>query len=169
MLYNSNSGFLLVGILFMLSMISLVLQCPCDDISNSSCVRREFYGVQLNHFAFFAFLGFFFPSYVFLSQGLGIVWEYLEYLADINDPFIEKYLGGCLMHNPKPNSAKHPVHYIVYRGEEKYLNPIDKYFGIQNSRIHGWHGSVAEIVVNIIGFAFGYMLNRVLEFKNLGM
>ena len=126
-------------------------------------MRREYYGVQLNHFAFFAFLGFFFPSYVYLAQGLGIVWEYLEYLADINDPFIEKYLGGCLMHNPKPNSAKHPVHYIVYRGEEKYLNPIDEYFGIQNSRIHGWHGSVAEIVVNIIGFAFGYILNRVLH------
>ena len=31
---------------------------------------------------------------------------------------------------------------------------IDKFFGIQNSRIHGWHGSVAEIVVNIIGLDF---------------
>lgn len=73
------------------------------------------------------------------------------------------------MNNPNPNSMNHPTNSIVYRGEEKYLNPIDEFFGIQNSRIHGWHGSVAEIVVNIIGFAFGYMLNRVLEFKNLGM
>ena len=144
----------------MLSMASLLIQCPCDDISKSSCIRREFYGVQLNHFLFFAFLGFFFPSYFYLSQGLGVVWEYLEYLADINDPFIEKYLGGCLMNNPTSDSSNHPANAIVYRGDEKYLNPIDQFFGIRNSRIHGWHGSVAEIGVNLVGFLFGYLLNN---------
>ena len=38
------------------------------------------------------------------------------------------------------------------------MNPIDKLFGIKNSKIHGWHGSVAEIIVNIIGFEIGRKL-----------
>ena len=91
------------------------------------------------------------------------MWEFIEYLADINEEFIIEYIGGCLMLNPKTESNNNPANHIVYRGEEKFLNPIDKMFGIKNSKIHGWHGSIAEIVVNIVGFYFGYIINTLVH------
>ena len=159
-LYDTNYGFVMLGVIFVFSMVFLAVSCPCDDISKTTCLRYEFYGVQLNHFTFFTLIGALFPSYFYTSQIAGILWEYLEYLADINDAFVEKYVGGCLMMNPNQKSNNDPANHVVYRGEEKYLNPIDRFFGIKNSKIHGWHGSVAEIFMNIAGFGFGYMLNR---------
>ena len=96
-LYNTNIGFIVLSILFIGSMLIIAYKCPCDDILKSSCVRHEIYGVQFNHFIFFAFIGYYFPSYFYLSQTLGIIWEFIEYLADINDEFIIKYIGGWLM------------------------------------------------------------------------
>ena len=32
---------------------------------------------------------------------------------------------------------------------------MDAALGIKNSKKHGWHGTVAEIVVNLIGFGIG--------------
>lgn len=162
-LYNTNIGFIVLSILFIGSMLIIAYKCPCDDILKSSCVRHEIYGVQLNHFIFFAFIGYYFPSYFYLSQTFGILWEFIEYLADINDEFIIKYIGGCLMLNPNTKLNNNPVNHIVYRGEDKFLNPIDKFFGIKNSKIHGWHGSVAEILVNILGFYFGYIIYTALH------
>ncbi len=159
-LYDTNIGFVLLSALFLFSMAFFALYCPCDNISKTKCVRYETYGIQLNHFFFFTFIGALFPSYFYTSLILGILWEYLEYLADINDNFVEKYVGGCLMNNPNVKPNNNPANHIVYRGEQKYLNPIDRFFGIKNSKIHGWHGSIAEIFVNIAGFAFGYILNR---------
>ena len=83
-------------------------------------------------------------------------------MADINDDFIQKYIGGCLMINPG-NLNNNPANHVVYRGEEKYLNPMDRLFGIKNSKIHGWHGSVAEIFVNLFGFCVGYAINKGLK------
>ena len=160
-LYNSNNGFILLGILFILSMSYLAISCPCNDISNSTCVRYEMYGIQLNHFMLFSFIGFCFPSYFYSSQFFGIVWEFLEYIADHNDEFVKKYIGGCLTINPSTSINNNPLNHIVFRNEQKFLNPIDKFFGIKNSKIHGWHGSVAEFFINIIGFLFGYTLNKV--------
>lgn len=159
-LYDTNYGFVLLGVLFLLSMVILAISCPCDNLSKTKCLRYETYGVQLNHFAFFTLIGALFPSYFYTSLILGVLWEYLEYLADINDDFVEKHVGGCLMMNPNEKPNNNPAKHIVYRGEKKYLNPIDRFFGIKNSKIHGWHGSIAEIFVNIAGFGFGYMLNR---------
>ena len=51
--------------------------------------------------------------------------------------------------------------YIISKNHNKYVNPLDRLFGIKNSKIHGWHGSVAEIVVNIIGFKIGSYLSKV--------
>ena len=66
----------------------------------------------------------------------------------------------------KPNNVTNNdiSNYTVYRNIPKYLNPIDKFFGIKNSTLHGWHGSVAEIVVNVLGFIIGYILN-IIVFK----
>jgi hypothetical protein len=50
--------------------------------------------------------------------------------------------------------------YTVYRGIEKPLNYIDKLFNVKNSTLHGWHGSVAELIPNLIGFLIGYTINR---------
>ena len=45
--------------------------------------------------------------------------------------------------------------HLVTEGKEKYLSPLDAALGIKNSKKHGWHGSVAELVVNLIGFGIG--------------
>tara|TARA_B100000927_G_C16444874_1_gene461352 strand:+ start:728 stop:1240 length:513 start_codon:yes stop_codon:yes gene_type:complete len=161
-IYNTNAGFILLSIMFMMSMMFLAGKCPCDDIEKTRCLRYEFYGVQLNHLSMFMVIGLFFPSFFFTSQIAGILWELLEYMADINDDFIQKYIGGCLMLNPG-NPNNNPANHVVYRGEEKYLNPIDRLFGIKNSKIHGWHGSVAEVFVNLLGFCVGYVINKGLK------
>ena len=40
------------------------------------------------------------------------------------------------------------------------MNPIDKFFNIKNSKIHSWHGSIAEVVPNILGFILGIWINK---------
>ena len=57
---------------------------------------------------------------------------------DKNEDKVFKY-GGCLdkdIYNKK---------YIIGLDENKYLNPIDRFFGIENSKKHMWHGSISEI------------------------
>tara|TARA_B100001093_G_scaffold3139_3_gene3243 strand:- start:13709 stop:14206 length:498 start_codon:yes stop_codon:yes gene_type:complete len=156
--YNSTQGVILVSMLFTIAMLDWALSCPCDK--ESYCVRHEFYGVQYNHLYLFVFLGFCFPSYFITWQILGALFELLEYWLDNNNEFVIKHLGGCLMKKPF-NSPKNPKYnFIVYKNQQKYLNPIDRFFKINNSKIHSWHGSVAEILPNIIGFAIGYYLNK---------
>tara|TARA_A100001015_G_C14981525_1_gene709678 strand:+ start:494 stop:994 length:501 start_codon:yes stop_codon:yes gene_type:complete len=160
--YNNNRGFLILGILFILYLYYFATSCPCDKKGPRTCTRLEIYGVQFNHLLLFGFIGFYFPSYFYTSQILGILFEYIEHLADIYENNIIKYIGGCLTLNPKLYSNKNLLYYNVYRNENKYLNPIDRFFGINNSKIHGWHGSIAEILVNIVGFIIGYALNKLL-------
>jgi ABC-type multidrug transport system permease subunit len=161
--YNNNNGVLLVSVIFIITMYLIAILCPCDR--NTECMRNEFYGVQFNHLIFFIFVGFYFPSYFFTWQFLGILVELIEYWLDNNDNFVVKYVGGCLAEKPE-DLTYNPIHnYIVYKGENKYLNPIDRYFGIENSKIHAWHGSIAEVVLNIFAFGIGYYLNK-LYFKN---
>lgn len=160
--YNNNQGFFMLGVLFLLYMYYIAISCPCDKKALRTCTRHEIYGVQFNHFIFFAFIGFYFPSYFYTSQILGVLFEYIEYLADIYENFIIKYVGGCLTNNSNLYTNKNLLYYIVYRNEKKYLNPIDRFFGINNSKIHGWHGSIAEILVNVIGFIIGYGINKLL-------
>lgn len=163
-LYNNHNGIILVGILFLLAMYYLGKKCSCTDINKTTCIRKEFYGVQLSHLYFFIILGFLFPSYFFTIQLYGALFEAFEYYLDKNDEIVKKYIGGCLMNKPNNVSNNDISNYTVYRNIPKYLNPIDKFFGIKNSTLHGWHGSVAEIVVNIIGFIIGYILN-IIVFK----
>ena len=160
--YNNNEGVILVSILFIISMYTLGVYCPCDK--DTQCMRNEFYGVQYNHLYFFIFLGFWFPSYFITWQILGIIVELVENWLDNNDKFVVRYVGGCLMEKPM-GAGKNPIDdFIVYKGEDKYLNPIDRYFGIKNSKIHAWHGSIAEVLLNIFAFGIGYYLNK-LYFK----
>ena len=160
-LYNHPNGILFISILFILSMYYYGKNCPCNEL-NTTCIRKEFYGVQLSHFIFFAFLGFVFPSYFFVIQCLGILFELFEYYLDKNNDFVIKYINGCLMKKPKHKKNNPVYNYSVYRNIPKYVNPIDKFFEIKNSTLHGWHGSVAEVILNIFGFLIGYFLNKIL-------
>lgn len=149
----------MVGILFIYFLIANRYNCPCnipDSKIKDVCYRYEVFGVQLNHLYFYIFLGYFFPEYFITLQGLGILWEIIEVYLDRNDDFVIKNnLGGCL----KTIETDNP--HIVSKNHNKYINPLDRLFGIKNSKIHGWHGSVAEIVVNIIGFKIGSYLSKV--------
>lgn len=159
-LYNTHFGILLFIVLFLIWAYFLGNNCPCDA-PDTNCVRHEFYGVQLNHFILFIMIGICFPSYFYTFQIIGILWEFFEYLLDKNPQWVIKYIGGCLKRAPL-NVQQKKWDYIVYRDIEKPLNPIDSMFGIKNSKIHGWHGSPAEIIPNMLGFGVGYFINKLL-------
>jgi hypothetical protein len=158
-LYNSKNGIFLFSILFLYWVYSYGKSCPCSI--NTTCIRKEFYGVQLNHFLLFVILGLIFPSYFYTFQCIGILWEIAEHILDVYPILVTNYLGGCLKYPPITYNEKNNPHYnyIVYRGIEKPLNPIDEFFNVKNSTLHGWHGSVAELIPNFFGFIIGHYIN----------
>ena len=160
--YNDKNGILLFCVLFLVWAYYYGQSCPCS--SNTTCIRKEFYGVQPNHLFLFIILGILFPSYFYSIQIIGILWEFAEYILDKFPILVIKYSGGCLRYPPPDyNESNNPItNYTVYRGIEKPLNYIDKLFNVKNSTLHGWHGSVAELVPNLIGFLIGYAINRFL-------
>jgi len=158
-LYNKKNGVVVFCIFFLLWAYFLGKSCPCTG--NTPCVRKEFYGVQLNHLYLFIFLGMFFPSYFYTFQLLGISWELFEHLLEKYPSFVTNYFGGCLQYPPAGHIEKNNPHYdyTVYRGIQKPLNYVDKLFNVKNSTSHGWHGSVAELLPNLFGFLIGYYIN----------
>lgn len=159
--YNNPKGIVLFIVIFLLWAYFLGRSCPCNE--NTTCVRHEFYGIQLNHFVLYICIGFVFPSYFWTFLLLGILWELCEYVLDKHPYWVITYIGGCLK-EPPSDYRENPVHnYIVYKGIQKPLNPIDDFFGIENSTIHGWHGSIAEIIPNIAGFSIGFLLNKLIK------
>jgi hypothetical protein len=157
--YDNLNGLIIISLLFISTMLFMGYMCPCDNDKNNRCMRHEVYGVQFNHLIFCIFLGFYFPSYIFLLIIISTLWELLEYYMDKYEKFVMKNIGGCLMKNPN-NKPNYIYDYIVYKDEPKYLNPIDQFFGIKNSLKHGWHGSVAETLLNYIGLYIGYQINK---------
>jgi hypothetical protein len=162
MLYNSISGIVLFIFLFIGWTIQIGYTCPCKGEGENICIRQEFYGIQLNHLMLFIIIGMIFPSYFFTFMLFGVLWEIYEFILDNNENIVNEYIGGCL--SEKPKNFKH-INTLsdsyIFKGDIKYLNPIDKFFNIQNSRNHFWHGSVAELLPNIIGFSIGYLINSV--------
>jgi hypothetical protein len=165
-LYNNKYGILCFCALFIYWAYSYGIDCPCHK--NTTCIRVEFYGVQLNHLILFIILGFLFPSYFYTFQGLGMLWEFAEHILDVYPILVIKYIGGCLRYPPSNyNHNKNSIaNYTVYRNITKPLNPIDQFFNVKNSKIHGWHGSVAELVPNFFGFLIGSALNRFISGRN---
>ena len=161
-LYDTYQGLIVFSLVFMLFIVETMYSCSCKDPSKTRCVRHEFYGVQLNHFGLFLFLGFVFPSYFYTLQILGVLFEIAEGILDHHDDFVVNYVGGCLMKRPTNQPESSLANTVVFKNEEKYLKPIDRWVGIQNSKIHAWHGSAGEVVMNFLGFVAGYGLNRVL-------
>ena len=156
--YNHSNGIILVCILFLFWAYNLGKNCPCTR--DTSCTRVEFYGVQKSHFILFIIIGILFPSYFYTFQFLGVLWELFENILDNNPSIVTNYIGGCLKYPPSDDYNNNPENYIVYRGIEKPLNIIDKLFNIKNSTIHVWHGSVAELIPNMLGFIVGYIVNK---------
>lgn len=159
-LYNTLLGVILVIFLFNFGMLFYANNfCNCKIIHNF-CVRHEIFGVQYSHIYFYIFLGLFFPSYFWTFQILGLLWELFEIYLDHNNAFAIKYFHGCLSKKPSTIKNQSILNYKVYRNNTKYLNPIDKLFNIKNSKIHFWHGSIAEVIANIFGFYIGTLLNK---------
>ena len=158
-LYNNINGVIIVCISFVLIMYYRgKYMCSCDK-NTTNCYRREILGVQYNHFIFFIFLGTVFPSYFVTFQILGILFELFERMLYKNEKWTIQNLGGCL--SKEPTNFKNSIYnFKVYKGTNKYVNPLDKYFNIKNSKIFFWHGSIAEIIANIIGFIIGIGINR---------
>ncbi len=142
--------------LFMVWVFSLGKLCPCPSTKkNDGCLRYEIYGVQPNHFVLFAALGYKFPEYFYTLQILGIVWELFEYYMHLDKQFL-KWLGGCLQIAGKRKSYNdYGIGQTIYKNTNKKYNIIDRVFNIKNSKIHGWHHSIAEVFVNIAGFMVG--------------
>jgi len=135
-------------------------QCACDK-KTTDCFRREVLGVQYNHI-FFIFLGMAFPSYFWTFQTLGLLFELVEMILEKNEQWTMNHLGGCLSEAPK--NIKHSIYnFKVYKGIPKYMNPVDKAFNIENSKLHFWHGSIAEVISNVIGFIIGIKMNEFLR------
>ena len=151
-----------VIILFIAWFFTYGPSCPCGKRKKhkiKGCYRFEIMGVQTNHLYFFIFLGYFFPEYFFTIQGLGVLWELFEMYLDHNERFASRF-GGCLSERDITIGNSWYNDRLVVAGEKKYLNPIDRLFGIKNSTVHSWHGSVAELFVNLIGFAIGAFFSR---------
>ena len=159
-LYNNSKGIIVVIVIFLWMLIFVGhYECPCNK-PTTNCHRLEFYGMQFNHFFFFIFLGFCFPSYFFTLQFCGILFEIIEIYLDQYERFTIKYLGGCYSPNPYPDKPNPPYYYKVWRNEPKYLHPIDKAFQLKPSTIHSFNGSIAEIIPNILGFGVGWIINK---------
>tara|TARA_B110000259_G_scaffold184335_1_gene231195 strand:+ start:2425 stop:2919 length:495 start_codon:yes stop_codon:yes gene_type:complete len=159
--FYKNVNLFIIAIMFIIYLIFNKLNCPCnvpDEKLKDVCYRNEFYGVQLNHLYFYILLGYLFPDYLITMHILGLLWEIIELYLDKNDAIVLKYnLGGCL----KINKTNNPN--IVGKNHNKYLNPVDKFLNIKNSKIHGWHFSIAEILLNIVGFEIG---RNIFKFQN---
>lgn len=157
-LYNNINGVILVCILFVIIMYYRG-KYQCNNKNTTNCYRREILGVQYNHIYFFIFMGIFFPSYFWTFQILGLLFELFEMMLDKNEKWTIQNLGGRLSERPK-NIKNLIYNFKVYKGMDKYVNPIDKFFNIKNSKLHFWHVSIAEVVTNIISFIIGIKINK---------
>jgi hypothetical protein len=154
------AGFMLL-IIIVLFLVWAVLHgraCPCDKPTVNECVRDEVWGVQPNHFIFFMILGFLFPKKFWEFMILGLLWEILELYISKHPEFIKKF-GGCLTRR----GVVSDVPGRVYAGERKYHNPIDEALGIEHPQWHTWHGSIAELIPNALGFITGSLIIKWIE------
>ena len=81
---------------------------------------------------FFIFLCYFLCEYYYFIQIVGILWEFFEIYLNKNEDLVFKF-GGCLAKKDYKLSQSWYYKYLVVGGQQKYMNPIDKLFGIENS------------------------------------
>ena len=95
----------------------------------------------------FIFIGFFFPSYFWTFQIVGLLWEFFEIFLDRNESETIKYLDGCLSKKPKHIGEQSIYNFKVYKNVDKYLNPVDRFFNIKNSKIHFWQKKKVQLII----------------------
>lgn len=106
----------------------------CDHPYFKDPLEYTFFGEidlwSINHFIFFTFLGYLFPKTFWSSLIIGILWELFETFNGIYKPKIFNGYGHC-----------------------------DK---LTSDRPDGlwWYGKSSDIIMNTLGFAFGYYLNK---------
>ena len=84
---------------------------------------------------------------------------------DKNEQWTMKHLGGCLSEAPQ-NIKNSTYNFKVYKGIPKYMNPVDKAFHIENSKLHFWHGSIAEVIAKVLGFIIGMRMNAFINLRS---
>ncbi len=90
----------------------------------------------ISHFILNAILGFFFPQCAVLIIGLGIIWE-----------LVEVVMGSLVVGQTWQRQALRSTASVEYS---------------QN----WWAGSFKDIIMNITGFFFGYLLNKIFISKS---
>ena len=65
---------------------------------------------------------------------------------------LSRCIVASLSERPTNWPQNTPSNSHVFAHEKKHLNAMDEFFKIKNSTIHGWHGSIAEVFVNMAGF-----------------
>ena len=149
---------IIIFIIITIQLFLYTLICNCKNNNKNYCYRYEYKGVLISKLLLLFILGLFFSEYYILIFTIIILWEIFEMYLDKNDSKVLKY-GGCL------DKDIYNKEYIVGYDEDKYLNPIDKYFGINNSKIHMWHGSIAEIIYGILFFILGYSTKFIINIR----
>ena len=114
-------------------------------ITNISCSRFEIYGWQINHLVLYTGLGFFFPYDFWLWQGLGLLWEIIEFIPYVY-PSVLQYIGGCVDTN------------II---DTSQTSSVDMYVGLYSPIQHFWHVKLTDIILNIVGFGLGILFFRI--------
>lgn len=123
--------------------------CPCPPLNNRNtsipCSRYEIYGWQINHIVFYAVIGALFPDDFWWWQGLGVLWELVEFIPYVY-PSVLAYVGGCVDSRPPRQ-----VHWL------------DRSVGLPSPHDHFWHVKLTDVVLNVVGFGVGVCLYRVLS------
>ena len=137
-------------IFIQLYLYTIICNCNNNNKDKGYCYRYEYKGVLISKILLLFILGLLFSEYYLIIFSIFILWDIFEMYLDYNDNIVLKY-GGCL------DKDIYNKEYIVGYNEEKYLNSIDKFFNIKNSKKHMWHGSISEIIYGIIFFILGYL------------
>lgn len=111
------------------------------DILNKKLTTKSLFGSNgvsywgFTHFIMYAILGYMLPTYFIPLTIVGILWEFLETL-----------LGRITMPEVIKKTRKNRV---TGDYSPEYLN--------------WWSGSVKDVVLNSIGFLFGYILHKIIN------
>ena len=150
-----NTKHLLVALIIVAFVLYYVYRgytCPCPLPKDSQtsrelvlpCARYEIEGWQVNHLVFYTILGMLFPNDFWLWQGLGVLWEMVEFVPYIH-PSVLGVVGGCV----RSGSITAPAHWL------------DRSVGLPSPPHHFWHVKLTDVILNIIGFVLGVVLRRI--------
>jgi hypothetical protein len=132
------------------------------------CNEFEWHGLSMSHFMIFACIGFVFPEQFWFVQAGGILFEIGEYVLGY---YVNKYLE-CRPNTPMKCDALAvgAWHILNLIGGRHYYPPgktnhhvsIDYWIQVPSER-HWWHVKITDVLMNVLGFAFGYMCYAIYE------